>query len=204
MKEQLLAEIVAIAKQMNSLPKSSEATVSYDLLADGLWWSDERIPHSGSSDSLRVLLRYRTSLIIGEPEDRYLTFWSAAKQAFPNWPGFDPERCGADEGLATIYHKSKKIGMLSLDLMDIVCRLEKAFNGKVPAKIIEKHAYRNDPPDIAVGELYDLTCRCIRMSGSETPPDAWERLRDCVAASLGIDTDSIFRESRLVSDLGAG
>ncbi|HEY5316070.1 MAG TPA: hypothetical protein VIK18_26315 [Pirellulales bacterium] len=206
MKDRLIAMLSTIAGAMNSLTKAPDAVIHYDMLAGALWWSDER-PASGqigNSDCLRVVFRYRTSVIIGEPESQYLPYWLAAENEFPKWPGFAVERCRPNEGLAALYRRSEAKGLLSLDLMDINCRLEKEFQGMVPWRIIEKHADQNEPPDITVGELYELTCRCIRLAGKTAPADAWERVRHSVSESLAVALDLVTKESWLVRDLGAG
>jgi hypothetical protein len=204
--KELIANLATIAGAMNALIKSPDATVHFDMLAGALWWSDER-PASGeigNSDCLQVLFRYRTSVIINEPEAEYLPYWLAAKSMFPKWPGFDDERCRPDERLATLYRRSQAKGLLSLDLLDITCRLEKEFHGLVPSKAIERHADMNDPPDIRVGELYELTCRCVRFAGMELPADAWDRVRRCVSESLAVDLATVTKECWLVRDLHAG
>jgi hypothetical protein len=204
--DEVIAKLATIAKVMNTLTKSPDATISYDMLADALWWSDE-LPAIGTipgDGCLRPVVHYRTSVIINKPVPECLPYWLAAKMKFPNWPGFDTERCKPDEELAALYRKSKTKGLLSLNLIDIICRLEKQFQGMVPSKIIEKHAYQNEPPDITAGELCDLTCRCIRLAGMEIPADAWERVRGTVAESLAIAPDLVKKDSWLVRDLSAG
>ena len=42
---------------------------------------------------LRPVLRYRTSLIQGQADERFVDFWNAGRTLFPNWPGFAPARC---------------------------------------------------------------------------------------------------------------
>jgi hypothetical protein len=202
---ELIKKLAAIAGAMNALSKSPDATMHYDMLAGALWWSDERPASSqiGNSDCLRVLFRYRTSVIINETEAEYLPYWLAAEKEFPKWPGFDPERCRPDDDLAALYRRSNAEGLLSLHLADIVCRLKNEFRGMVPWKIIEKHVAQNEPPDISMGELYDLTCRCVGLAGHEIPADAWDRVRRCVSESLAIAPDMVTKESWLVRDLRA-
>lgn len=206
LQDELIAKLATIAKVMNALTKSPDAVVHYDMLAGALWWSDERpAPDQlDDSDCLRPVFRYRTSEIISEPEPEYLPFWLAAKNAFPKWPGFDPERCKPDDNLAALYRRSEAKGLLSLDLADVVFRLEKQFQGMVPWKLFEKHVDQNEPPDITVGELFDLTCRCVRLAGEEIPADAWDRVRQCVSESLAIAPVVVTKESWLVRDLRAG
>jgi hypothetical protein len=81
---------------MQVLRPSPGAVLSYELLSDSLVWSDE-IPDLEDRDArsfgpLRYVLRFRTSLILGEPEERCRGYWEEAQRLFPDWPGFDPRR----------------------------------------------------------------------------------------------------------------
>lgn len=146
MKEELLAEIVAGATRMNALSKSLEATVEYDLLADGLWWSDERPKYGDDAISatnvLRCLFHYRTGLITSAPTSQFLELWEAARGWWPDWPGFSPERCRADDVLTTLHKRMKARGHLSVDLFDIIYRLRGEVGGLVPGKLIESMPLR--------------------------------------------------------------
>jgi hypothetical protein len=116
MHDEWIARLAEIAHAMNGLAKSPNATVGYELLSDSLWWSDE-LPADGPTlgeDCLRLILNYRTGLIINQPKPEFLGYWHAAKRAFPKWPGFAVERCTPDEALAAIYRRSASSGMLSL------------------------------------------------------------------------------------------
>ncbi len=89
----LLREIV---DPMRSLTASPDAKMFYELLSDSLVWTDE-IPevdpaHVGGRRALRFVFRYRTSLMLGRPEERYRPYWEEALALFPAWPGFKPER----------------------------------------------------------------------------------------------------------------
>lgn len=68
-------------------------------MSDALLWSDELpdVPSVGFAklSILRVLLRYRTTLLLGEPDDSLREYWELAKRLFPSWSGFAPERAEA-------------------------------------------------------------------------------------------------------------
>ncbi len=123
-----------IAARMNALIKSSEAAIHHDLLAGALWWSDERPAFDEPEHHwcLRPILRYRTSLILGVPDERYESAWEAAKQLFPAWPGFAEERCKPDDQLATLYRKKHRHGLLSFGLVDILYRIQTEFKSRIP------------------------------------------------------------------------
>jgi hypothetical protein len=104
--EQRLRELEQIASCLNSLVLSEDAIVHYDIYADGLIWSDE-LPNqlTGTNlplSSLRPLLRYRTSLILSCPMQKYQYAWDSGLVLFPDWPGFDPGR--RDRSLQETYH----------------------------------------------------------------------------------------------------
>ena len=107
-----------IAESMNAMKWQHDAVVSYDLLSDALHWSDE-IPPLGSHRPkdywcLRCLLRYRTTLILGQPDREFEEYWIVGKEAFPEWAGFYPSRCEPDQELAALYRQRESEGMESL------------------------------------------------------------------------------------------
>lgn len=70
-------------------------------MAGALYWSDE-IPNVLTwlaENSLRPVLRYRTSLILGASEIQWLDYWKVANRAFPKWIGFMPARCSPNKVL---------------------------------------------------------------------------------------------------------
>jgi hypothetical protein len=88
-----LGEIATLMRALSRLP---DAKMFYELLSDSLVWTDE-IPEVsteqvGGLRSLRFVFRYRTSLMLGTPEDRYRPYWEEAQSLFPAWPGFDLDR----------------------------------------------------------------------------------------------------------------
>ncbi len=90
------SHLAEIASLMQGLARSPEAKMFYELLSDSLVWTDE-IPEVtteqvGGLRSLRFVFRFRTSLMLGKPEERYRSFWDEARTLFPDWPGFDAER----------------------------------------------------------------------------------------------------------------
>lgn len=196
----------AAIRELNALAKSADATVNYCMLAGALYWSDE-LPRSSTDDSLllfRSLVNYRTGMIIGEPKPEGLTFWHWAQGAFPNWPGFDADRCKPDETLAAFYRRSDITAMFSFDLQEVFCALDKQFNEMVPRRVIQKRAERTIPPDITAGEIYDLVCRCQSLARKEIPADAWRRVRDSVSEAFNVSPELVTKASRLGHDFGAG
>jgi hypothetical protein len=85
-----------IAPKLNRLAADPKARVSYELMSGSLVWSDELPPVEGLEPeevwSLRPVWRYRSSVILGSPEEKHRSQWEQAQQLFPLWPGFRPER----------------------------------------------------------------------------------------------------------------
>ncbi len=82
---------------LNSLIVIPNLTPRYDLFADALVWTDELPSPEVVTDSLvgkelRGVWQYRTSLILGKPNERCRADWEEASRCFPDWPGFDPVR----------------------------------------------------------------------------------------------------------------
>lgn len=93
-----------------SVPDPS-AVVQYDMMSDGLIWSDEPPALDGIEFEdvglVRVLWHYRARLILGESCEEYREVWEQAKLAFPQWVGFASERCVPTPDLADLFRKRK-------------------------------------------------------------------------------------------------
>ena len=103
-----------IAPLMNSISEPEDsAQPLYDTLAGAIFWSDEfpaeplRKPES-AFQSMRFVLRYRTTLILETPHEPFEEIWLYAKNCFPNWIGFQPIR--SSSSLAKIYLALKNPG----------------------------------------------------------------------------------------------
>src|SRR5262245_47697712 len=89
-----LERLKAIAPKMEALNPRLLAALRYDMWSGAVYWSDE-IPNGidqEAEDALRGLFRYRTTLILGKPEERLKPLWEAGKQFFPRWIGFSASR----------------------------------------------------------------------------------------------------------------
>jgi hypothetical protein len=96
MSNEIEEQLARIASVMNSLRATSEAQISYDVASDALVWTDE-LPRPGLFRvrelwCLRPVLRYRTSVILGKPDEQYRAIWEAARKLFPDWAGFELQR----------------------------------------------------------------------------------------------------------------
>lgn len=103
-----LDQLRQLGPMMEGLRINRSATLHYHVMADALLWSDE-IPGKidpEADDALRCLLRYRTSLILGKPEEEWRHFWDAGRVAFPNWIGFLSERSTPNQKLTNFYYRA--------------------------------------------------------------------------------------------------
>lgn len=88
-----LHDLRALAPLMPSRTPGRLRVPRYDGDADALYWSDELPRIDARLESvLRPVLRYRTSLMLGEPDERWAAYWEAARSIFPHWIGFDADR----------------------------------------------------------------------------------------------------------------
>ncbi len=100
MEAEAVEQLAAIAPRMRDLKPAPQASVFYELMSDALVWSDE-IPDLETGDvrvyhCLRFVFRYRTTLMLNAPDERFRALWEEARKLFPDWPGFDPRRHAPD------------------------------------------------------------------------------------------------------------
>jgi hypothetical protein len=107
--EQMFHDLSEIASSAERLEKRADARVFYELLSGSLVWSDE-LPMTAPVrlDCLRFVLKYRTGLLIGEPQPSCEDFWEEARRRFPNWIGFSPERTTYNASLARFYAEERE------------------------------------------------------------------------------------------------
>jgi len=113
------SQFEAIAQDMNASRANPTATLGYDVLADGLIWSDEypaSLPgRSKDFECVRILLRYRTSLLFGEPDEFFQRYWELAMRLFPRWAGFEPSRLRWSADLQSCYQRLQSQNMRLID-----------------------------------------------------------------------------------------
>jgi hypothetical protein len=93
-----------VAPILQSMARDPSAGFFYDLISGALVWRDE-FPLVGDSDAIalvRYLLRFRTSVIIGQPDVQLEPYWQEAAKLCPDWPGFAADRISS--ALAPVYH----------------------------------------------------------------------------------------------------
>lgn len=77
-----------------------------DVLGGCLFRRDEVvISDSEVISALRPVLRYRTTLSRGAPDETLTAYWDAAKLLFPGWVGFRPSRLRWTRRSAAAYRR---------------------------------------------------------------------------------------------------
>ncbi len=107
----LIDHLDCLIPHLKLLSKNELAEPFFDTMSGGFVWSDEKIKglEKYEMGCLRAIFRYRTSIIIGEPDQRFEEIWEKLKVGLPEWIGFDPERCSPRSDLIEEYFKVSKI-----------------------------------------------------------------------------------------------
>jgi hypothetical protein len=119
-------ELKVLAAMLDKVTFNPQARMGYDMLAGGLYWSDE-IPawnfdelaggqYPSGFGQFRALLNYRSSLILGQPRERFGELWESASLLCPKWPGFLPNR--RDPALADECRQREEAGLRSWEEAD--------------------------------------------------------------------------------------
>ncbi len=110
--EDIFEEYSRIAPSMELVKPKCFPKIHYHLLADAIYWSDE-IPERDVSDfsenCMRFVIRYRTTLILGEPDPKWEPYYEEAKRQFPKWIGFQKKRNRPSNRLKKIYLFLKEV-----------------------------------------------------------------------------------------------
>jgi hypothetical protein len=121
-----------IAPKLNQLQEHLDARVSYELMSGGLVWSDELPPweqlEPGESHCLRAIWRFRSSLILGCPVEKFRPHWEEAQRLFPKWPGFNPVR--QDEQWRTYLVEAEEKSLRDWEELDRKYRDQHPVEGK--------------------------------------------------------------------------
>jgi hypothetical protein len=107
----ILAQFALVGNMMIGCRYDRNAVIKFHLLADAIYWTDEIPPDldSFSGNCLRFVLRFRTSLIVEQPDERCRRYWETALSQFSNWIGFRDERCRPSEALKAKYFRLRSL-----------------------------------------------------------------------------------------------
>ena len=99
-----------IASILNCLQFDPTAIPKYHLFAGALFWTDEfptNVAHCKEDfDCVKLLLRYRTTLNLGCPDENLRQYWELGQRLFPNWIGFRPNRVQWSDEYLRYYHEA--------------------------------------------------------------------------------------------------
>lgn len=89
----MLHKLNSSALKIQQCVYDESAAMRYDIMSDSLVWTDEIPPPPlGDAMVIRLLLRYRTTVLIGQPEIGLAQYWTFGQSLFPIWPGFRTDR----------------------------------------------------------------------------------------------------------------
>ncbi len=128
-----------LAEMLNQLRPDPNARLNYELFSGALVWSDELpLPKEHEAFDLnlscfRGVLRYRTTLILGAPEEKFRPSWEKAKALCPNWPGFLADRQRPDPERIAFYEKRSVELLQAWEDLDARFEAQKAKKLERPA-----------------------------------------------------------------------
>ncbi len=110
-----LEQYARIAAEMDRVRALPGAEIGYDVLSDAITWSDEYpselAGRAEEFECIKILLRYRTSVLTGDPDESFRPYWDRAMGLFPNWAGFTPSRLVSSDELKKFHEHCKKRDM---------------------------------------------------------------------------------------------
>lgn len=91
---------------------------------------------------------------------------------------------------------------MGIDTLDIIFRLEKRFDIKIPRNMLFEEPWNWRRGDLQVGQLHEQVCSRLKQLGWPIPRSSWHRVKLCVAESLGVELRKVRPESWLFKELG--
>lgn len=103
------AHLPRLIARLSELKHNTDADVFFDVMSGGLVWNDEKLSGLTAEEMgcLRALFRFRSSVIIGHPDERFRDLWECAYSLASSWIGFSSDRSGCNPDLAALYARLK-------------------------------------------------------------------------------------------------
>jgi hypothetical protein len=99
-----IRKLESSASRIRECRYDESAPMRYDLMSDAILWEDELpAPPLGDALVLRLLLRYRTSVLLHQPDAQLEAYWDRGRMLFPDWPGFKLDRNTPSAAIAEYY-----------------------------------------------------------------------------------------------------
>jgi hypothetical protein len=114
-----MQQLEGIAAEMNRIRATADPEMQYSIMSDAIVWSDEYpndlTGRTEDFECIKILLRYRTSLLTGQPNESFRPYWERAIELFPNWAGFEPSRLAPSNEKTKFYEKRSERDMQNLN-----------------------------------------------------------------------------------------
>jgi hypothetical protein len=127
-------DLAKIAPKLALLCEDPKARMYFELMSGALVWSDELPPvdqlEPAESHRLRGVWRYRTSLILGQPEEKFRAGWERLLALCPSWPGFLADRRKPNPERIKYYHERSATSLADWEALD--ARFEAQRASKIP------------------------------------------------------------------------
>ena len=135
-----LQNLRALAPVLDRLQADPNARVNYELMSDALIWSDELPPPSeqkgGEANGMRGVFRFRTTLILGKPEERFRAGWEMLRTLCPHWPGFLAERQQPDPGRIQFFEEARAKLIEEWEALDARFEKQRSKANEKPAPVV--------------------------------------------------------------------
>ena len=132
---ELFQALAKIAPKLAALREDPDARMHYEWMSGALVWSDELPPveqlEPRESHCLRGVWRYRTSLILGKPEEKFRAGWEHLRALCPNWPGFADDRQRPDPVRVKCYEERSAKALADWEALDAKFEAQRAAS-KLP------------------------------------------------------------------------
>jgi acyl carrier protein len=96
---------------------------------------------------------------------------------------------------------------MGMDILDLVFRLERTFCVKIGREEWLQLIDKDTPPDVNVGELFELVRgRAVSAGPLDDELDAeilWPMFQRAISDALGIEPEEITKDKEVIRDLGA-
>jgi hypothetical protein len=117
-----IQELEKLAPVLDRLKADANARVFYELMSGALILSDEMPPpaerEGWECNCMRGVFRFRTTLMLGKPEEKFRGGWDHLQTLCPNWPGFLADRRNPDPARIKYYEERRAKSIEEWEALD--------------------------------------------------------------------------------------